>query len=439
MTELPRGWVETTLEEIANKGRPICYGILMPKEHIADGVPYVRVKDFKTGQIDVSNLRRTAPSIAAKYQRSSLKYNDVLLAIRGTYGRVARVPEVLEGANVTQDSARIAPLPGISPRYIEEFLRSDDAQRYFARVARGVAVKGVNIGDLRQLRVPVAPTREQDRIVDALEEQLSRLDAAEESLHRARRNLDRFRGTVFLEVSSGDWPWTTLGAIAELAGGVTKDSKRQADPTFVEVPYLRVANVQRGHLDLSNVTTIRVSPEKAKSLALEPGDVLFNEGGDRDKLGRGWVWNGEIPGCIHQNHVFRARLDPAFDPRFVSWHGNTFGRGWFTANGRQTTNLASLNMSTLKMFPVPAPSLDEQLRIVAEVERQLTLIDAQAHAIDQALARSAALRRAILERAFTGRLVPQDPDDEPASVLLERIRSERPLPKNSRKRAGSAA
>jgi type I restriction enzyme S subunit len=78
----------------------------------------------------------------------------------------------------------------------------------------------------------------------------------------------------------------------------------------------------------------------------------------------------------------------------------------------------------------------QQRQLVAEVERQLSLIDAQAHAMDQALARSAALRRAILERAFTGRLVPQDPNDEPAGVLLERIHSEPPLPKNSRKRSG---
>src|SRR5581483_11570392 len=93
--------------------------------------------------------------------------------------------------------------------------------------------------------------------------------------------------------------------------------------------------------------------------------------------------------------------------------------------GRQTTNLASLNLTTLKSFPVPAPPLAEQRRIVAEVERQLSLADAMAAEIDRALKRSAVLRRSILERAFGGRLVPQDPSDEPASALLERIRAER--------------
>jgi len=189
------------------------------------------------------------------------------------------------------------------------------------------------------------------------------------------------------------------------------------------VPYLRVANVQRGYLDLREVTTIRVSPQKAAALKLEPGDVLFNEGGDRDKLGRGWVWSGEIENCIHQNHVFRARLNGDFDPRFVSWHGNTFGRTWFEQHGRQTTNLASLNLTTLKSFPVPLPPLEEQRRIVAEVEERLSKIDAMRTSISNAQRRSAALGPAILERAFRGELVPQDPADEPAEALLARIRT----------------
>src|SRR5207244_10129215 len=159
---------------------------------------------------------------------------------------------------------------------------------------------------------------------------------------------------------------------------------------------------QRGFLDLREITTIRLPPGKADALRLRPGDVLFNEGGDRDKLGRGWVWSGEIEDCIHQNHVFRARLHDGFEPRFVSWHGNTFGRDWFERHGRQTTNLASLNLTTLKSFPVPAPPLEEQRRIVAEIEERLSAVDALRAAIDRAQRRSASLRRAVLERAFRG-------------------------------------
>ena len=196
-------------------------------------------------------------------------------------------------------------------------------------------------------------------------------------------------------VTPVDGAWTTLGEIANLTGGVTKDSKRQSDPSFIEVPYLRVANVQRGYLDLGQVTTIRVPPEKARALRLERGDILFNEGGDRDKLGRGWIWQGELNECIHQNHVFRARLiTDEFDPKFVSLHGNTFGKAWFEQMGKQTTNLASLNLTTLKRFPIPVLPVDKQRQIVAKAERELTLVDSLGAAIDRGLMRSERLRRA---------------------------------------------
>ena len=181
-------------------------------------------------------------------------------------------------------------------------------------------------------------------------------------------------------------------------------------------------------------------PRRLPKLALRPGDVLFNEGGDRDKLGRGWVWSGEVDGCIHQNHVFRVRLSGSFEPRFVSWWGNSFGRDWFWEHGRQTTNLASISLSTLKVFPVPAPSLDEQRQAVEEIDRNLAAAAHMRKEIDRARLRSSTLRRSILATAFRGELVPQDPDDEPASVLLERIAAERAaVPNPARKRREKAS
>lgn len=280
---------------------------------------------------------------------------------------------------------------------------------------------------MRELPIPVPPAREQERIVAAIEEHLSRLDAALASIRSAEARADVLRAAAIREAfASRDWPWTTLGEIAELKGGVTKDSKRQGDPSFVEAPYLRVANVQRGYLDLGEITTIRVAPDKAKMLELQPGDVLFNEGGDRDKLGRGWVWEGQVPNCIHQNHVFRARIvGDNFDPRFVSTHGNTWGKRWFETHGRQTTNLASINLGTLKRFPVPAPPIAEQKELMDQLDYLAGKMGAVEFAIGTTQRRSASLRRAVLNAAFSGRLVPQDPSDEPASALLDRLRAER--------------
>ena len=148
--------------------------------------------------------------------------------------------------------------------------------------------------------------------------------------------------------------------------------------------------------------------------------------GYRDKLGRGWVWKGEVEECIHQNHVFRARLLPGgVMPEIVSWWGNSFGQDFFSRFGKQTTNLASINLAVLSQFPIPIPPLAEQRRIVAEVERRLSVARQAEAAVEASLARAERLRQSILKQAFSGRLVPQDPNDEPASALLERIRAER--------------
>ena len=314
--------------------------------------------------------------------------------------------------------------------YVELYFRSASAWREIDRMKTGVSDSGLNLtqGRFRTLPIPVAPLAEQERIVAATEEYFSRLDAAERGLAVAKRKLDSLQRSAVAQLfDQADWPWTTLGEIAAIKGGVTKDSKRQNDPSYVEVPYLRVANVQRGYLDLAEVTHIRVSPAKAAQLALRSGDVLFNEGGDRDKLGRGWVWEGQIENCIHQNHVFRARLSNGdFDPYFISVHGNAWGQRWFETHGKQTTNLASLNLTTLKSFPVPAPPLAEQREIVAKLQSNRTNEHRLRTEITRAESHLATLRRSILSCAFSGKLVPQDLDDEPASVLLERIATSRP-------------
>jgi type I restriction enzyme S subunit len=202
------------------------------------------------------------------------------------------------------------------------------------------------------------------------------------------------------------WCWTTLEAIAEVKGGLAKGKHRRSGEKLAAVPYLRVANVQRGHLDLSEVKSIEATESELADLALRSGDILFNEGGDRDKLGRGWIWRAELPVCIHQNHVFRARLlSPHVLPEFVSWHGNSNGQRYFFDEGKHTTNLASLSLSKLRGLPVPLPPHAEQMRIKAEVERLLSLAS-EAEAFSRtSLQRTARLRHSILKWAFEGRLV----------------------------------
>jgi type I restriction enzyme, S subunit len=223
-----------------------------------------------------------------------------------------------------------------------------------------------------------------------------------------------------------EWSWASLDMIAEIFSGITVSKNRSLrDP--VELPYLRVANVLRGYLDLTDVKTIFVEKERVAEYLLETGDILFTEGGDRDKLGRGWVWEGQIPNCVHQNHVLRARLidQTLLNPRIVSYWGNSFGQDFFFKHGKQTTNLASINRTVLSKLPVPVPPVGEQFEIICEVERRLSAANRMSEKLEQQLSRAAAMRQSLLTEAFAGHLVPQDPQDDPASILLERIRAAR--------------
>ena len=304
---------------------------------------------------------------------------------------------------------------------------------------------------------PLPPRTWQDETVAEIEKQFSRLDEAVANLKRVKANLKRYKAAVLKAAVEGrlvpseadlarnegrsyetgeqflkrilgahrnqrkgkrryqhpeqpdpsalpclpeGWCWARLDAVAAIKGGLTVDKNRR-DPTARPVPYLRVANVQRGYLDLDEVKLIDAPEADIEELRLQPGDVLFNEGGDRDKLGRGWIWEGQLPECIHQNHVFRARLfSDELSGKMVSWWGNTFGRDYFLREGKQTTNLASINMTKLSAFPVPVPPPFERRRIVVEVEQRLSFIDALTYETDANLKRAARLRDATLKIAF---------------------------------------
>lgn len=172
----PEHWARLSLEEATDPVRTISYGILKPGPDMVDGIPYVRVINMRGDVLDVGGLHRTTPAIAAQYGRSTLAVGDVLISIRGTYGRVVEVPDSLAGANITQDTARLAFLDPVLPSFAAVYLRSPGAQQFLKAVARGVAVKGVNITDLRAMPFPVPPISEQAEIVTWVDEQLTAMD-----------------------------------------------------------------------------------------------------------------------------------------------------------------------------------------------------------------------------------------------------------------------
>lgn len=200
---VPATWAVASMEAVTDPNRVICYGILMPKVREGGTIPYVEVKDLRARRLEVEALHRTSEALDQDFARSRLNSGDVVLAIRGSYDRSLVVPPGVAGANVSRDVARIAPLPGIDSAFLAAFLMSPPALAYLRDRARGVAVKGVNIADLRSMPIPVPPGAEQRRISRELDRQNSIFDNLESMLDSETSRCTTLRASVLAAAFSG--------------------------------------------------------------------------------------------------------------------------------------------------------------------------------------------------------------------------------------------
>ncbi|WP_066588524.1 restriction endonuclease subunit S [Cellulomonas timonensis] len=443
MTTLPADWRLLRLDELL--AAPLANGRSVKDR--PGGFPVLRLTAIRGSRVDL--MQSKAGDWTAEEARQYIVKDGDLLVVRGNgslplVGRAGIVGPVTSPVAYPDTLIRVRTKEDVvSTQYLALAWKSPALRSQIENAARTTAgIYKINQRDLSALRIPIPPLDEQRRIVDILEDHLSRLDAADATIVRSLRRLDLLDeqtvvrelldvanedvGTALARVVAGDlpklaeeWEWRPLGSVAEVVGGVTKDAKRQGDPSFVEVPYLRVANVQRARLSLESVTTIRVSQQKAAQLRLEPGDVLMNEGGDRDKLARGWIWSGEIDDCIHQNHVFRARPNrDVVHPEWLAWSANTYGARWAQRHGKQSVNLASISLSTIRKMPIPLPSLERQTAGLARIAHVLDGAKAMRAALRINVQRSSSLRRALLVAAFSGRLTGRESDLDLAEELV---------------------
>ncbi|OAI28814.1 hypothetical protein A1356_05795 [Methylomonas koyamae] len=424
---MPNGWIKVPLQQCAN----INMGQSPEGKYVSenkDGLPFYQGKAEFGKTYPIPRKFCTKPTKIAQQ-------NDILLSIRAPVGPTNLCPDE---SCIGRGLAGIRAHDGVSQQYLLKYFKH--IEPWLSQQGTGSTFKAISGGFLSDVGVLIAPLNEQIRIADKLDSLLAKVDAAQARLEKIPTLLKRFRQSVLAAATSGEltrewrntngigfdeWTWKKLSDIAEIQGGITKDSKKQSNDDE-EVPYLRVANVQRGYLDLKEIKTIRIPKSKLDKLLLVDGDVLFNEGGDIDKLGRGWIWESQIDRCSFQNHVFRARLfDSKNHPKYVSWWGNTEGFEYFIRQGKQTTNLASINKTILCNLPINMPSPEEQTEIVRRVESLFSQADAVEKQYLAAKQRLDRLSQALLAKAFRGELVPQDPNDEPAAELLKRIQAER--------------
>lgn len=443
--ELPKGWCWTRLGDVSTKPQ---YGWTTKAVEGGD-VRLLRTTDVTSGSISWDDVPfcAEAPADPEKY---CLHDGDVVVSRAGSVGFSALIrnpPKAVFASYLI----RFILHEGVDPHYVQLFMTSPTYWAYIRRSAAGIAQPNVNAAKLADLPLPLAPRCEQRRIVEELERRMSHIDAGARSVERAMELLSTARGSVLNAVTSGSltassaasWPTRKTGDIADVRGGIQKQPKRK--PVKNRYPFLRVANVGRGTLDLSDVHEVELFDGELERYQLERGDLLVVEGnGSIDQIGRAALWDGSIPNCVHQNHLIRVRPGPEVLPEFLQLVWNSpLVIEQLKAVSSSTSGLHTLSTAKVKRVELRVPSLDEQRVLVDEAQRRLSILDAAETTIATTRLSMQKLRRSLLAAAFRGQLVPQDPDDEPADVLLGRIRAERaeaaPKKKTRTKRAKETA
>jgi type I restriction enzyme, S subunit len=501
---LPNCWTKCPTADVATLIRGVTYSKEDARKTEADGyLPILRANNIN-GTINFDELVFVRSDLISKAQQ--LRSGDILFAMssgsRNLVGKSARISRDLD-AGFGAFCGVLRPAPEISGQYLSWTYQTREFRHAISELAKGSNINNLKREHLLDYEIPLPPLAEQKRIVAKIEELFSELDAGEESLRRARRQLGIYRQSLLKQAFEGKltapWrkqnprllespeqllsriheqrearyeqqlkEWDKAGRLGRkpsapaLISPLTEDERvfgGRLPPEWKSVPaeamgdvqlgrqrspqnqsrdyptkYIRAANITESGLALDDILEMEFSPQERRTFTLQASDLVLSEAsGSASQVGKPAMWRGEIPDCCFQNTVIRHRLFDREQSLFYLWlyrffylHG-IFSR---TAGGVGINHLSAGKFSRL---PVPLCSLPEQREIVRLLDEQFTVIEQNEREIDVALKRSAALRQSILKKAFTGQLVPQDPTDEPASALLERILNERETASENRK------
>lgn len=287
--------------------------------------------------------------------------------------------------------------PEVLPEFLAFWLRT--RKEKMLQFAGGTTFKEIARGTLRKFEIELPTLPNQQRAIDLL----TRAEGIVRLRREAQSKATELIPAIFIDMF-GDpaanpkgWPKMPLSDVAEVISGATK-GRRLSPEEAIELPYMRVANVKDGHLDLSEVKTIEIKRTEVSRLLIKPGDLLMTEGGDPDKLGRAALWAGEVDRCVHQNHVFKVRTDRTqLSPTFLrSLAGSSYGKAYFLSVAKKTTGIASINKTQLSAFPVVAPPLPLQNAFESRVQAVESISRQQTFALDTAQATF----NALLAQAF---------------------------------------
>ncbi|MFZ0615040.1 MAG: restriction endonuclease subunit S [Chthoniobacterales bacterium] len=383
--DVPADWSLTRMDELAVKLKAGGTPNRKNKAFFGGDIPFVLIDDMTSSGV---YLKSTKETITREGLNSSSAWivpeNTVLLSMYATIGAT-----VITTFPVATNQAILAIIPNeeCDREYLAFCLQAHKS--HLARLNVESTQKNINKGIVSSFLVPLPPLPEQKKIAHILSTVQRAIEAQERIIQTTTELKKAIMHKLFTEGlprrSLGEggpprhepqkqteigpvpesWEVVALSECAVVQTGIAKGRKVNAEEA-VEVPYLRVANVQDGYLDLSEMKTITIRKNEQQRFALQDGDVVLTEGGDFDKLGRGFIWHGEIENCVHQNHVFAVRPDKEqISSEFFAYQSQSpYGKSYFLSVAHKTTNLACINTTKLKAFPVLLPPQDQQEDIV---------------------------------------------------------------------------
>jgi type I restriction enzyme S subunit len=486
-SQLPDSWVRARLADIVQPTRP---------KHSPQEFSDLQFIGMENVEAHTMRLLGTVSASSMRSNAVHFQAGDVLYGRLRPYLNKVYCPD-FEGL-CSAEFIVFPANDWVESKFLQYFLNSSSFVSFASHLNAGDRPR-VDFDQIGEYQVPLAPPHEQKRIVGELEKQFTRLDAAVAALKRVQANLKRYRTAVlkaacegrlvsteaelasrkgrsyepasellnrilaerralsraiFGETDPGEkepsettavqiqasrhlpegWKLVTIEQVAETTDYGTS-AKTEEDNCGV--PVLRMGNITSdGRLDLQKLKYLPPGHGEFPRLLLKKGDLLFNRTNSAELVGKCAVYEGEPSACSFASYLIRARLTAACDSRYLAACLNSdLGRGWIKTVVSQQVGQANVNGTKLKAFPFPLPPFREQQRIVAAIESAFSQADRLELLAATNVTRAERLRQAILKHAFEGKLIPQDPDDEPASVLLERIRAKRLESSMSRKSA----
>lgn len=418
-------WPTTRLRYVADLNPAVRADLVAARDTEVSFLPMEAI-----GEDGSLNLDRVRPVAEVRSGYSYFEDGDVAFAkVTPCFenGKGALMRGLRLGAGFgTSELTVLRPKTRTCARFLNYVVQSEQFRQNGAGAMTGAGgLKRVPDDFTRDFRTPWPVQAEQERIVNFLDEETARIDAliAEKQalLDSLREYQFAYSSRIMIRGLEADVPlkesghpelglipahWSVkrLKFLGDVRSGIAK-GKDHGERDTVSLPYLRVANVQDGYVDLTDVQEIEVGKHEVARFLLRPGDVLMNEGGDNDKLGRGTVWEGQIDPCVHQNHVFAVRLADVNSAAWVARFTSTdSARTYFFLRSKQSTNLASINQTNVRELPVPMPPDEERQRILEELERTASATAQLATHVTEHLARLKEYRSSLISAAVTGQL-----------------------------------